>query len=102
MAFNKVTKLRCIKNINSKEERVNLTIGKIYNQQFSNAGEDAKSFGVFDDRGNFISFSRDFFEIVECIERENTGWTIECNDCNNKVSIDEFKLGYCPKCGQRV
>lgn len=102
MAFERVKKIKCIKNINSKGEKVNLTIGEIYHQQFANAGEEANNFGVFDDNGHFISFDRSFFEIVETVKKENTGWTIECNDCKNKVSIDDFKLGFCPKCGQKI
>lgn len=102
MAFEKVKYLKCIKNENSKGEKVNLTIGEIYSQQMSNAGINSKSYGVFDDRGNFACFDKGFFEIVETVKIENTGWTIQCNDCKNDVNIDDFKLGYCPKCGQKV
>ena len=100
--FERVLSVKCIKNTNSKNKKINLSIGKTYRQQISNVGVNDEYFGVFDDKGSFSKFHRDFFEIEETLKIENTRWTIQCNDCKSVISIDEFKLGYCPNCGQKV
>lgn len=104
MSYKRVKKVRCIKNINSKEEKVPLTIGKEYDQIISNTGINSNRFGVFDDNSCFTVFSKDFFEITETSINDGNGFKIECKDCGTILTIEEFIKGKCPnsECGQLI
>lgn len=103
MAYEIVKKIKCIKNINKYGIVVSgITIGNTYDQIFSNAGINNKLFAIFNDYGQLQEIDSELFEIIKTTTRKNTGWEIKCLDCFKDLTIEEFKKGECPKCGQKI
>lgn len=103
MAYEIVKKIKCIKTTNKDGEQIEgIAIGNIYDQVFCNAGRNNKLFAIFNDYGQFQELDSELFEIIKTKTRENTGWEIKCLDCSKELTIEEFKKGKCPKCGQKI
>lgn len=102
MAYEVVKIIKCIKNTNNKGEKVDLTVGKTYKQRGINTTKHSEYFKVFGDNGYLNMYDKKYFEILEFETRENEGFDIICLDCHTHMTVDEFKEGKCPFCGQII
>lgn len=103
MAYEIVREIKCIKNVDKDGVNIDgISVGTVYDQIFCNASVNNKLFGIFNDYSQFQEVDSELFEVLKTKVRENTGWEIKCLDCSSNLTVEEFKKGECPKCGQKI